>query len=248
MPSRIKNVGLSQEEAHERYITREWLGPPPAHRADAPPRGPDGITTCGNSSSSANTLANPLLGNWPDADFIRTWTYRTAHPHFYPPFMSLLKGREVELTQKQKAVIRFIECDTLECEICKCTSKDFRAFGWLFVKTWPSWGEDPGWGSTWPSFDVSQTVEDTSRPRAPTRTWTWIGWPRSAIMEVNYVCFACAQKRCREYSWSSLVGDDRRPTRSWFATNSRVFGSSHSPFRTSTFQTKKFQKVCTIRL
>ena len=118
MPSRIKNVGLSQEEAHERNITREWIGPPPrrerpkgrkgAHRADGSPRGPDGITTCGNSSSSDDPwiLANPLLGNWPDADFIRTWTYRTAHPHFPPPYMSLLKGREVWLTHEQKVDIQ----------------------------------------------------------------------------------------------------------------------------------------------
>ena len=168
MPSRIKNVGLNQEEAQERNSASTWLRALPfgesrnfAHLADGPPRG---ITTCGNSSSSANTLANPLLGNWPDADFIRTWTYRTAHPHFHPPYMSLLKGREVWLTHEQKVDIQNIECDTLnylECDFCKYTSKsfNFREFGWLFVKTWPSWSEDPGWGSTWPSFDVSQPVE-----------------------------------------------------------------------------------------
>ena len=133
----------------------------------------------------------------------------------------------------------------LQCDFCKCTAKSFafREFGWLFVKTWPSWGEDPGWGSTWSSFDVSQTVEDTARPRSP--TWTWIGWPVNAIMEVSYVCFNCAQERCRD-KWSEFTTDDaRRPTRSWFATNSRVFGSSDFPKK---FQTNKFQSGCTIRL
>ena len=260
MQARIKNVPITQEFALERNLTREWLRPPPRRqrrkRAAAPPHAdsadgsrPGPITASSSSSSTDNwqlvpgywpRTYHPDLSRWPDADS-DVWkkVFNRRHGH---PTMSLLKGREVELTLRQRVAIRNIECDTLnylECDFCKYTSKryNFGEFGWLIERTWPSWREPPAWG-------LPQTVEDAATPRTWRYTWTWIGWPVSAITEVNYVCFECAGKRCRREGFAndrdfSYCG---RPTSRWLGLCDTHW---HTPEK---FQTDKFTREYSIRL